>query len=97
MPAKKKALLAETNDGKLYVQLYAVMHPMVAMCDGIDMTFFGKGKRMGPPYMLIEDAIAWTKKELIHTSNPKQLSKNLEALELIQEKRAAEAALKETV
>lgn len=59
---KRRGLFAEGPDGTLYVELRVVMSPLVALVDGLPMTFFGKSKK-SPAYMKIDDAIAWCGKE----------------------------------
>ncbi len=58
--AKSKTFFAVNDDGKLFVKLAAVMHPLCAMTDGLSLTFFGKGKTA---YLDIDTAIDWCRKE----------------------------------
>ncbi len=57
---KKPAIFATDRENRLYVLLEAVMHPMVAMCDGISIVRFGDEKLL---YLKIDDAIEWCRKE----------------------------------
>jgi hypothetical protein len=59
--AERAPLIALTDDGRLFVKLDTLMDPMVAMCDGLSLTFFGRGKTA---YLNVDDAIAWCEKEL---------------------------------
>jgi hypothetical protein len=61
MPRKPKTVFAVDVDRKrLYVRLGVVMNPLVALCDGIPVTFFGKET---VAYLDIDVAIAWAEKE----------------------------------
>lgn len=59
--SKEYTPFATTEDGKLYVEIQAVMNPLVAFVDALPMTFFGESK---VAYMPVEDAIAWCRKEM---------------------------------
>lgn len=61
--AKRRAVYAIDKDGNnLYVELkYSGLHPLVAMCDGVPLTFFGKEKKA---YLKVVEAISWHEKEL---------------------------------
>lgn len=60
MAKKPRTMFAESNDGKLYVKLAAIMHPLCAFADGLPLTFFGKGKTA---YLDIDTAIEWCRNE----------------------------------
>jgi hypothetical protein len=63
--SKRRAVLFAECEGKLYVKLQAVMSPLCALCDGLPLTFFGKGKTA---YLDIDTAIDWCRKEKEHHS-----------------------------
>lgn len=50
-------------DGERLVELRAVMHPLVAVVDGLTLSFFPGDKKA---YLRIETAIEWVEKELLH-------------------------------
>ena len=64
MSRKKKppTIFADTADGRLYVRVDAVMHPMVAMADGIQITTFGDDKHR-VWWMAVDAAIEWCRRE----------------------------------
>ncbi len=64
----KSTPFATSLDGRLFVKVKAVMHPLCALCDGLSLTFFGKGKTA---YLDIDTAIEWCKKEMTHHSREK--------------------------
>jgi hypothetical protein len=68
MAKKHKTVFAQSEDGRLYVKLAAVMSPMIALIDALPLTFFGKGKT---PYLAIDDAIEWCRKEAVYHSPDK--------------------------
>ncbi|MBI5724618.1 MAG: hypothetical protein HZA50_11705 [Planctomycetes bacterium] len=51
---------AISRDGQLFVKLKAVIHPLIILCDGIPVVFFGGGKTA---YLKLNTAIEWCKKE----------------------------------
>ncbi len=57
----KKTPFVGLEDGRLFVELAAVMHPLIAVSDGLSVTFMGRNKT---PYISIDDAIDWCKKEM---------------------------------
>jgi hypothetical protein len=57
---KPKTVFAISKDGKLFVLLQAVMHPLRALCDGLPVAFFGRSKKA---YLDIDTAIAWCERE----------------------------------
>lgn len=61
MSKKKRTPLATDANGNLFVELAAIMHPMVAINDGLTLAFFGKEHKA---YLAVDDAIAWCKKEM---------------------------------
>lgn len=65
---KKSTPFATALNGKLYVKLKAIMHPLCAMCDGLPVTFFGKEKTA---YLDINTALEWCKKESEHHDKEK--------------------------
>ena len=69
MPKKnRKTFFAVDPDNQLFVRLEAVMHPLCALCDGLPLTFFGRGKTA---YLKIDDAIAWCREEMKSHSREK--------------------------
>ena len=72
----KRTCYAEC-EGKLYVEVKAVMTPIVAVVDGLPVTFFGRGKK---PYLAIEDAIGWCRAEQKYHS-PEKYAKMIKAME----------------
>lgn len=59
---KTKTVFAQLKSGgPLYVRLDAVMHPLCAFADGLELTFFGKNRT---PYMTCEKAALWVENEL---------------------------------
>lgn len=63
---KKRVPIAEAPDGTLYVDVKYLMHPLVAMIDGLPLTFFGDDRKR--PYLAIDRAIAWCQAEMrIHS------------------------------
>jgi hypothetical protein len=80
--SKKRTVFA-CNQKELYVELKAIMWPMLAMIDGIGITFFGKGKK---PYLKIDTAIQWLEKELTHNPTyPNGKSQGREMLQALKE------------
>lgn len=77
MARKPKTIFAECN-GTLYVRLEAVMPFIVALCDGVSMTFFGK-KKTDKPYLAIDQAIQWLERETKSYPHDKSLTERLEA------------------
>ncbi len=62
--AKKKGRspLAVDEDDVLYVEsAHSGIHPLVQLCDGMSLTFFGKSRKS---YLRVDDVIAWHAKEL---------------------------------
>jgi hypothetical protein len=74
---KEPALFATAPNGKLYVQLHAIMHPLIAACDGVPVTFFGDEVM---PYLDVDTALDWCRKESKHHSEEK-FSKMIAAME----------------
>jgi hypothetical protein len=68
MGKKAPVVLAEAKDGSLYIKVRTVMTPLVAMIDGLPVTFFGKGKTA---FLRIDDAIGWCRKEMAYHSKDK--------------------------
>jgi hypothetical protein len=87
MSRKKKALFATDNNGKLYVQVSAVMHPLIPFTDGLEITVFGKEKTM---YLDIDQAIEWCKREA-RSRDPEKYATMIGVME---KAKAQEAALK---
>lgn len=74
-----KDLFVVTDDGRKYVMLCAVMHPLCALHDGIPLTFFGSKKRA---YTTVDAAIEWcTQENIDRGGNDKGLKIKIEALE----------------
>ena len=61
----KKSPLASDADGNVYVAVDHVMSPMVALIDGLPLTYFGRERR---PYLKADVAIEWCRKEMDHHS-----------------------------
>ena len=84
---KKQSIFATDKDSKkLYVVLKCVMTPLVALIDGLPVTFFGKGKTA---YIEVDAAIGWCEKEMAYHSAEKY-RKMIEVMKLAKEKFAAE-------
>jgi hypothetical protein len=91
---KKKTPLAVANiDGQdvHFIDVSYVMEPLVAMFDGIDLTFFGKSKR---PYMRLDAAAEWAEREHEHAPCEEN-KKRADALRLIQSQVAAGLCLEQ--
>ena len=54
-------LLEIDQDGQRYVAVSALMHPIVAMADGLSLTRFSRSERL---YLSIDSAIGWIDKEI---------------------------------
>jgi hypothetical protein len=67
-PRKKRSLFAEDRNGVRYVELLAIMTPLVALIDGLPVTFFGKSNRS---YLTLDQAIDWCRKEMEHHDREK--------------------------
>src|SRR5262245_52277442 len=74
----KRTPFAIDQDGKeLFIKLkYAGIHPMVVLCDGLSLIYFGRQKT---PYLRVRDAADWHAKEL---RDSRGKSGNREVLEL---------------
>jgi stringent starvation protein B len=67
---KKNIRPAITDDGRIYLRMQDTgIHPLVLMCDGVSLTFFGKKKQA---YLPLEDVIAWYEREARHEHAPKR-------------------------
>lgn len=64
---QKKSPFAE-REGKLYVRLDAVMHPLCALADGLPLILFS-GERA--PYLAVDVAIKWCQDEMQFHSEEK--------------------------
>lgn len=65
---RKKSVLVINDDGtrkRMYVRLSAIMSSLVAMVDGVRVTYFGSKSPSGPPYMEVIDAIDWLEREML--------------------------------
>lgn len=58
----------DMNKGGIYVEVRAVMDPMIPFIDGLAVTQFGKENRF---YLAIDDAIEWCRKEMQSHSREK--------------------------
>ncbi len=58
--SKPKTVYAECN-GKLFVRVDAVMHPLIPCADGLSVYFLGR-RKMG--YLDIDTAIKWCREEM---------------------------------
>lgn len=67
---RKRSIFVLTAEGKLLVELRAVMHPICALVDGLPITFF-RGGRNKRTYLEIDRAIDWCKKEMQHHDETK--------------------------
>ena len=67
MAAKKKTVFAE-HKGVLYVQVAAVMHPLIPYMDGLAIVFFPRSKRA---WMTVDSAIEWCKREITYDGHEK--------------------------
>ena len=57
---KKTPVIYATIQGRLYVKVAAIMHPLIAGCDrNLRMIHFGDYV----PYLLVDDAINWCREE----------------------------------
>lgn len=57
---RERVFFAAAQDGKLFVELKAVMHPFVALADGLTIVHFKGEKKL---YLLVDDAIGWCQRE----------------------------------
>jgi hypothetical protein len=70
MARKQKTPLAVDDNDVIYIKLKASgIHPLVAMCDGLPLALFGKGKR-ATAYIQVQTALAWHEKELKDSHGP---------------------------
>lgn len=57
----KETPFAVSKDDRLFVRLSAITTWLVALVDGLTLTYFGKDRTT--PYLEIDTAIEWCKKE----------------------------------
>ena len=60
--SKQRTPFAVSKEGNLYVEVRAIMHPLIPYVDGLTLTFFGKEKKA---YLSIEQAIKWVNQECL--------------------------------
>lgn len=60
---KKQNVFVVDETGQRYVKVSFVMHPLIALCDGLTQTFWGKGKSQRS-YLTVEDALDWLRREM---------------------------------
>lgn len=82
---RKKPTVFASHGDYLYVQVRAIMHPLIPFVDGLAVTTFKGDKKL---YMKVDAAIDWCKKEM-EFSTDKKLPKTLAALESAKEKFSA--------
>jgi hypothetical protein len=68
MARKGRTIFADSDDGRLFVRVEAVMNPMIPFVDGLPLTFFGKSTKA---YLDIDTAIKWCREEFAHSRNDK--------------------------
>jgi hypothetical protein len=57
-------VFGDDPDAPLCVELRRVIHPLVALIDGLPLLIPNKGRDKGRAYIRVVDAIAWHEKEL---------------------------------
>lgn len=56
----KRNILADDEDGRLYVKMESIMNPLVALVDSLPLTLFDGDDT---PYLSFDVAIEWARKE----------------------------------
>ncbi len=82
---RSRIIFAVDQDSKgLYVKLrWSGISPLVAMIDGLSLTFFGKGKTA---YLSVETVLDWFKNELRLSPGSKRFQDGVMAYERILER-----------
>src|SRR5262245_41572761 len=87
MAKRQKTVFAEYN-GKLYVTVRAVMHPLIPYVDGLPLVFFPKDKKA---YLEVDVAIKWCREEMRHHDTGKYQTM-IEVMEKVKEETKAQLA-----